>query len=260
MIRVEGLTVALGDRRLFHGLDASFGSGRVTGIVGPNGSGKSTLLRALGAEEKPHAGSVFYGEVDAHRLDSRGRAQRRAMLFQSSEVTFDFTVRELLDMGAFPFGDHGLPDAKSVAERVGMAPLLGRSVRELSGGERQRALLGCALGQAELSREAHPILLLDEPVAHQDPGWQLSIFELLRACADRGFVVVVVVHDLSLAGRYCDELLLLSNGAEAAHGPAVEVLASRALEDAFGVRVSTVVDGLGETRIFVEKAPSPEKS
>ncbi len=260
MIRIEGLTVAVGERRLFGGLGATFPAGRVTGIIGPNGSGKSTLLRAIGAEEKPLSGKIAYGDEDAHRLDSRARAQRRAMLSQSSEVTFDFTVRELLQMGAFPFGDRGLRDLPSVARRVGLEGSLDRVVRTLSGGERQRALLGCALGQAEQSSAKHPILLLDEPVAHQDPGWQLQIFELLRSCRQKGFVVVVVVHDLALAGRFCDDLLLLSSGEKVGHGLASDVLGSAALEAAFGVRVSSLVDGEGETRIFVEKSPSPEKS
>ena len=257
MIRLDGLTVAMGERRLFNGLSATFDASRVTGIIGPNGSGKSTLLRAMGAEERPHAGSILYGHADAHRLDSRERARRRAMLFQSSEVTFDFTVRELLNMGAFPFGDQGLRDVMSVARSVGLEGAIDRVVRTLSGGERQRALLGCAVGQAEQSNAEHPILLLDEPIAHQDPGWQLQIFELLRACAAKGFVVVVVAHDLALAGRFCDELLLLSEGERVAHGPAGEVLTSAALEQTFGVRVATVLDDAGGQRIFIEKSGSP---
>lgn len=254
MIRVEGLTVEVGERAFFRGLTTRFLAGRVTGIVGPNGSGKSTLLRALGAEDRPHAGAIKYGDDDAHALGGRARAARRAILFQSTELSFDFTLRELVDMSAFPFGDGGHPDVASVARRVGLEGAEARVVRTLSGGERQRALFGCALAQAELSTAAHPILLCDEPVAHQDPRWQLQIFELLREAADRGMVVVVVVHDLSLADRFCDDVLLLAEGARVAEGLASEVLRSEAVEQTFGVRVRAVAGEGGASGLIVERS------
>jgi iron complex transport system ATP-binding protein len=234
-VLVRDLRVERGGVAVLDGVDASVPRGRFVGLVGPNGAGKTTLLRTLDGGLSPRRGTV---EVCGDRIADLGsRAQSRlvATVPQTTELAFDFPVRQLVEMGRTPhvgrFGRFDAADREAVEaamERTAVADLADRPVTTVSGGERQRVLLARALAQDA------PVVLLDEPTASLDINHQVRTLELVRELVAEGRTVVAAIHDLNLAAHYCDDLLLLSDGAVLAAGPPDEVLTERHLEGAFG--------------------------
>jgi len=240
----SGLVVDRGGRRVLDGVSLRARLGEVVGLVGPNGAGKTTLLRACNGSLAPTAGRV---EVDGDRvagLSARETARRVATVPQEPSLGFDFPVREAVAMGRTAhvprFGRRGPDDRAAVdraLDRAAVTDLADRPVTELSGGERARVSLARALAQAA------PVLLLDEPTANLDVGHQVRTLSLVRGLAgDDGRAVVAAVHDLDLAARFCDRLVLLADGSVRAAGDPGAVLAPDALADAFGVRTRVDVD------------------
>ncbi len=242
MISCEDLTLSLGGRQLLSGIDLRVQPGRTMGLIGPNGAGKSTLLTSLAGLVAPTSGRVSVVGLDPRRASELELARVRALLPQSSSSTLEVSVRELVMMGRAP---HVVAETASCHEivegvlaQVGLRDRADDALASLSGGERQRAHLARVLTQ--LSGRGCAALLLDEPVSAQDPAWQLMILSLLREVAARGVAVLVVLHDLNLAARFCSDLTLLSQGRVLARGAPREVLTSAALRQAYGVDV--VVD------------------
>jgi iron complex transport system ATP-binding protein len=237
-IRLEGVAVELGGREVLHGIDATFAAGRFTAIVGPNGAGKSTLVRAGLGILPVSRGAVTVGGRDLRRLRRREVARAMAFVPQDTHLEFAFTVEEVVAMGRYPHLDplarEGPDDREAVRramERLELEPLARRPVTALSGGERQRAFIARAL-----ATEA-PALVLDEPISSLDIGHRLDILEFLGALAAAGKTVVAVLHDLELALRFCDPILVLADGRAVGRGGPEEVLESGVLEEAFGVRI-----------------------
>ncbi|WP_245986123.1 ABC transporter ATP-binding protein [Azospirillum thermophilum] len=235
MLSARGITLRLGERPIL--TDAGFTArrGAVTGLIGPNGAGKSTLLRAV-AGLLPHDGDVRFAGQPLP-ADVRARAKLLGYLPQGHLVHWPLTVRRTVALGRLPhlgpLGRLGRAD-EDVIERVmaatGVAALAARAVPTLSGGERARVMLARVLATDA------PVLLADEPTAALDPGHQLRIMALLRAeAAGRNRAVVVVLHDLSLAARYCDELVLMMPDRRVVAGDAASVLTSPLLQEAYGV-------------------------
>jgi len=235
-LEASGLTVRIGARTLVDDAHLVAPRGQVTGIIGPNGAGKSTLLRAV-AGVLPHDGRVRLDDAPLPRPGSRARARLIGYLPQRHEAHWPVTVRHTVELGRLPH--QGLFEGLSHRDRTIVDDAMDRTdsggfaeapVTTLSGGERARAMLARVLaGQT-------PVLLVDEPVAALDPGQQVSVMALLRAEAtvhDR--IVVVVLHDLSLAARICDQLLLIDRGRIVQAGPASVVLESPDLEAVYGV-------------------------
>ncbi len=237
-LELSGLTVARRGRVVLSELSARVPAGRVTGVIGPNGAGKSSLLAAL-AGVLPHRGLARLGGVPLPPVGTRERARRIAYLPQSAEVAWPLSVRRVVELGRLPHlgpWQHpgpGSADA-AVVERV-MAEtdtlrLAERRVSSLSGGERARVLLARVL-----ATEAD-VLLADEPVAALDPAYQLAVMDCLADEArQRGRTVLIVLHDLALAARYCDQLLLLAAGVGVLHAQTATVLDSPQLDAAYGV-------------------------
>lgn len=236
MIRVAGISVTLGPRQPLRGVDFDAEAGQVTGIIGPNGSGKTTLLRVLAGVQPPSAGQVLLKDTPLSTFSPAARARRLAYLPQNGTVAWPLRVREVAALGRLPLSPAPLDrptaeDRTAIAralDRAACTSLADRPFPDLSGGEKARALLARAL-----ATEA-PILLADEPVAALDPAHQVKILTSLRAEATRGGCVVLVLHDLSLAARFCDRLALLTDGTLAAAGPTAAVLTAPLLEAAFG--------------------------
>ncbi len=241
----RGLVAGYGTRRVLQGVDLELGPGALTALVGPNGAGKSTLLRALAGLLRPTAGSVRFDGREVGALPRRELAGRIAVVPQSFDTLFPFTVREIVSLGRSArlplFARPAVADARAVERalhELELGTLADRRIDSLSGGERQRAVLAMALAQES------EVLLLDEPTVHLDPGHQRSTVLLVRALARaRGLILVTVLHDLNLAAL-ADRIVALVDGAVAADGPPPAVLAAGPVERIFGpgLRVA-LVDG-----------------
>jgi len=239
MLRAENLAVRRGSTTVLADVDLDLRLGEVLGVLGPNGAGKSTLLGALCGELAPSAGQV---RLDGRPLSSWPgalRAQRLAVLPQSSTLNFAFRVEEVVGLGRLPHASGRVRDDEIVAEALlaaDAAHLAGRSYLALSGGERQRVHLARVLAQL-WPGGAGQILLLDEPTSMLDPLHQHTTLQAMRTFADRGAAVLVILHDLNLAARYCDRLLLLENGRPHALGSPEQVLQAEPLKAVFGLEV-----------------------
>jgi iron complex transport system ATP-binding protein len=221
---------------ILHGISFELQAGEVLGVVGPNGGGKSTLLRALTGLLPLRAGRVHSGGRDLSSLPPRERARLCAVQPQVEAPVFDFDVRRFVLLGRHArrplLGWADAADMSAVDRALSSADLeklAARSVRELSAGEWQRALLARALAQET------PVLLLDEPVAHLDPGHRHDVHCLLRDLARReNKAILCVSHDLNLAAEFCDRLMFLADGEIRAIGEPAGVLRDELLRDVFG--------------------------
>jgi iron complex transport system ATP-binding protein len=217
--------------------------GRVTVLVGPNGAGKSTLVGLASGLTRPDAGSVTYDGRPAADWQPWRLAAKRAVMAQSGDTAFPFTVTDLVAIGADGIG-RGLDRparAAIVAEAIAVADvahLAGRDVMTLSGGERQRARFARALAQLAAGRslDDRQVLILDEPVASLDLKHQVFLLDAARALAARGVALLVVLHDLALARFYADALVVMQDGRIAAQGDPAVVLTADRVEAVFGLR------------------------
>jgi iron complex transport system ATP-binding protein len=249
--RVRGVSVDLGGTRVVDDVSLDVMHGRVLALVGPNGAGKSTLLSVLSGDRAPSAGHV---ELDGRGIGewSPGElARRRAVLTQENQVAFAFTVREVVAMGRTPWRgteDYAFDDA-AVAEALAQADvahLTRRAFPSLSGGEKARVSLARVLAQRT------PTVLLDEPTAALDLRHQEDVMRIARELAATGVAVIVVLHDLSLAAAYADDLALLDRGTLAAHGSPADVLTPERVEAVYGVAVR-VIAAKGQAPVIVPK-------
>ena len=239
MLRANNLLVRRGNRTVLANIDIELRPGEVLGVLGPNGAGKSTLLAALCGELAASEGTVSLDERPLADWPGQERARRLAVLPQSSSLNFAFSVNEVVGMGRLPHASGRVRDAEIVAEALSAADALhlaGRSYLALSGGERQRVHLARVLAQLWPGAEGQT-LLLDEPTSMLDPLHQHTILQAVRDFAERGAAVLVILHDLNLAARYCDQLLLLQQGLPHAYGPPPEVLTVEALAAVYGLEV-----------------------
>ena len=242
-ISAEKLFVTLGGPPVLRGVSFAARPGEVAGLIGPNGAGKSTLLRALAGLIRPDSGEVQVGDAPLTGLNAGERARRVAFMPQH-DAMHPFTALETVLMGRYAhlgrFELEGREDrqiAREAMTRTDTIQFEGRQLDRLSGGERQRVILARALAQ-----QAN-IILLDEPSASLDLRHRLSMMETLQGEAvNRDVAVVVALHDVSLAGRYCDRLTLLSEGVITAEGRPAEVLTPDNLRTVFGVDTAVQVD------------------
>jgi iron complex transport system ATP-binding protein len=213
---------------------ATIEAGRFTALIGPNGSGKSTLIRLLLGAGKPEAGEIRFGGRPLNEWSRRDLARTIGVVPQNEEITFPLTVRELASMGRYPHlgplqaprpGDRATVDR--ALDQCDVLAFADRPFQSLSGGERQRARLARALAQEP------SVLALDEPTLALDIGHEMRIFELARSFADTGSTVLLATHNLNLAARFADRMLLLADGRLLADGPPDTVLRRDLLETAY---------------------------
>ncbi|APT34863.1 MULTISPECIES: ABC transporter ATP-binding protein [Methylobacterium] len=228
--------VTLDGRAILSDIDLTFQPGRFVGLVGPNGAGKTTLLRVLAGLITPNRGRVTLEARPLADMGREERARRIAALFQGAGVGWPMTVREIVALGRLPhrraFASPTEVDDAAVARamaRTDILHLAARAEPTLSSGERMRALLARALAV-----EA-PWLLVDEPVTALDPAHQIDAMALLRRTAQDGTGVVAVLHDLTLASRFCDRIVVLTGGRLLADDTPEEALTDVLLARAFGV-------------------------
>lgn len=232
-----GISVAIAGCHIVRDVSFSVSSGEFVGLIGPNGAGKSTLVRAALGLVQRSAGAVQIDGEDAARMKPRDRARRIAFLPQDRRVEWRLTAYDIVMLGRYPhhegFGGPSAADHAAVRralEAVDATEIADRPVSVMSGGERSRILLARALAV-----EA-PLMFVDEPAAALDPYHQLHVMEILRDRARAGTGVLAVVHDLSLAARYMDRLLLMKSGEMLADGAPGNVLSPERLAAAYRVR------------------------
>jgi iron complex transport system ATP-binding protein len=239
MLRTQNLQIRRGRKIVLTDITLELKPGEVLGVLGPNGAGKSTLLGALCGELRAHQGSVWLDERELSDWMGTARAQRLAVLPQVSTLDFAFRVEEVVGMGRLPHQSGRVRDEEIVAAALHAADaghLSGRSYLALSGGERQRVHLARVLAQL-WPGEAGQTLLLDEPTSMLDPLHQHTTLQAVREFANRGAAVLVILHDLNLAARYCDRLLLLEGGRPVALDTPEQVLRPEPLKAVFGLEV-----------------------
>lgn len=239
MLQARDLSVARAGRPVLSEVNLALRPGEVLGVLGPNGAGKSSLLGVLSGELAASSGTVQLDGQPLGSWPSRERAQRLAVLPQFSTLSFGFTVEQVVHMGRMPHDTGNEADRQVVSEvlqAVDATHLASRNYLQLSGGERQRVHLARVLAQLWPGAGGQ-VLLLDEPTAMLDPLHQLSVLDAVRRFADHGASVLLILHDLNLAARYCDQLLLLSEGRMQAYGTPDEVLQPAPLHKVFGIEV-----------------------
>lgn len=239
MLRVEQLEIRRGQQVVLSGIDLQLRPGEVLGVLGPNGAGKSTLLAAMTGELPASAGQVTLDQRALDDWSGPERARRLAVLPQSSSLNFAFRVEEVVAMGRLPHDSGRIRDAQIIKEALHAADathLTGRSYLALSGGERQRVHLARVLAQLWPGGDGQ-ILLLDEPTSMLDPLHQHTCLQAVRRLVESGAAVLVILHDLNLAARYCDRLLLLEQGRAHALGTPADVLRAEPLQAVFGLEV-----------------------
>jgi iron complex transport system ATP-binding protein len=236
LLAARDLSVTLGGRAVLNDISLSLSPGHLVALVGPNGAGKTTLLRAL-AGLVPSEGAIHVGGDALSSLSLRQRARRFGYLPQGHIVHWPLPARDIVALGRYP---HGAMDPARLTPRDAEAVLRAmratdvvefseRRVTELSGGERSRVALARVLAV-----EA-PVILADEPTASLDPRHQIDVMKNLRQAADKGALVIVVTHDLGLAARFADTMLVLSEGRLVSQGNPAEALSEQVMADVFRI-------------------------
>jgi iron complex transport system ATP-binding protein len=242
MLKIQSLSVNYGPRRILHGVSLDVQSGEVLALIGPNGAGKSTLIRAVSGVIPIAEGKIRTNGDDFAALSTLQRARYIATVPQAVSMPPAYTVWETVLFGRTPhlgfLGQLSGKDeeiARQSLVRVSALPLADRRVGELSGGEQQRVLLARALCQST------PILLLDEPTAHLDLQYQVSLLELVHELAHKDqLAVLVALHDLNLAAHYADQVALMVAGNIKAIGKPAEVLQPQLIEEAYCLPVQVI--------------------
>ncbi len=230
-LRLEDVAVSLGRRDVLHGVTAEAAAGAFTVICGPNGAGKTTLLRAAMGLATPAKGRALLCGDDVRALAPEARARRAGYLPQERRIAWGLPALRIAALGAITAGPvEAEARAREALAAVGLSGLEDRGAFAMSGGERARVLL------ARLFATRAPVLILDEPVAGLDPDAQLMVLDLLRRKAAEGAAVVATLHDLSLAARFADRMLVLQDGRVAAEGAAMQALTPEVLAGVFGLR------------------------
>jgi len=238
VLRLEGVVAGYGGRTVLQGVDLCVAEGEVVGLIGPNGAGKSTLVAVASKVLPVSAGQVWVDGVPLARLGRRALARRLAVVPQSAPLPEGFLAVEVVRMGRTPYldpwrGPRSVDEAEveRAMRTTGVLALADRPVESLSGGERQRVVLARALAQRP------GVLLLDEPTSHLDLRYQAEVLHAARTAAAEGVGVLLVVHDLNLAARACDRVVLLTDGRVVAEGPADRVLVADRLARVYRTEV-----------------------
>ncbi|WP_037161765.1 ABC transporter ATP-binding protein [Rhodococcoides fascians] len=249
----EDLTLGYGDRIIVENLDLDVHTGVITTVIGPNGCGKSTLLRSLGRLLKPKAGKVVLDGKAISSMRTKDVARVLGMLPQAPTAPEGLTVGDLVSRGRHPhqswvrqWSSDDESEVANALELTGVGDLADRPVDELSGGQRQRAWISMALAQGT------DILLLDEPTTYLDLAHSVEVLDLVdRLHEEMGRTVIMVLHDLNLAVRYSDQLIVMSQGKIVESGKPQDIISEKLLMDVFGLEASVIEDPVSDRPLIV---------
>lgn len=243
MLRLENISVQVGSKKLLDDVSVNFEAGKMNLIIGPNGSGKSTLIKAASKQLAITEGQVKYGTVEIKSLNYQQLAKFRAVLSQHTEVAFPLKVWEVVMMGRSPHfmtspGDIDRQAAEEAMNYFDVWSMAERNYMTLSGGEKQRVNFARVLAQVWFSQpDQMRYLLLDEPLTFLDVNYQYQFMHKLQLLTQKKDIVIVgVVHDLNLAARFGDTVLLVNEGKILANGSAGEVLTRENIQTAFHIQ------------------------
>lgn len=232
IIEVKNLSYVIGAKKILDNVNATFAEGKITAIIGANGSGKSTLMSFL-SKTRRSSNAVFFKGQDVDKISAERYALQVSVLPQQQKLVADFRVEDVVVMGRFPykkkFRDYTAEDrriARKAMESVGIVEMAQRKLSQMSGGEIQRVLIAKALAQEP------ELILMDEPTNHLDVKYKLALMKTLQAY---GKTVIIVLHDLSLAIQFCDDVLIMVEGRALTQGDAKEIMQPDLLEKIFGV-------------------------
>ncbi|MEA1064641.1 heme ABC transporter ATP-binding protein [Apirhabdus apintestini] len=253
MIRAENLVYSLRGRRLTDDVSLSFPGGEIVAILGPNGAGKSTLLRQLTGYLKPHSGQCTLLGRPLNAWSITELAKTRAVMRQNSHMAFPFSVQEVIRMGRHPHRTpHPHDEIAQIVALCDCRELASRDYRQLSGGEQQRVQLARLLAQLWETIPSPKWLFLDEPTSALDIHHQQHLFRLLRQLVnERQFNVCCVLHDLNLAARYADRIVLMDKGRVIDNGRPLEVLKQSALNVLYGADITVLNDSSNNLPLIV---------
>ncbi|MFQ5795391.1 MAG: ABC transporter ATP-binding protein [Candidatus Bipolaricaulia bacterium] len=242
MIRVSGLRYRVDGYEILKGIDLEIEAGELVSLVGPNGAGKTTMLLHLSGLLRASAGVVYLHGRAIHDIAPRERARSIAMVRQETEIRFDLNVGDIVTMGRHPhlgrFRGLRHQDVAAVTtalELTDTLPYVARSVRSLSSGERQRVFIARALAQEP------EMLLLDEPTANLDLKAEHRIMRLIGSQTEQGMTVITAIHDLNLAARYSDRILLMANGQIVASGTPETVITAERIREVYRVNAAVEI-------------------
>ena len=256
MLNAQNLTYTINGQRLTDNVSLHFPGGEIVAILGPNGAGKSTLLRQLTGYLQPSSGICSLLGKPLTQWLPADLARVRAVMRQNNHMAFPFSVREVVQMGRHPHGSRSCEDeSERIMALCGCDELAGRDYRQLSGGEQQRVQIARLLVQLWETTPSPKWLFLDEPTSALDIHHQQQLFRLLRELVnERQFNVCCVLHDLNLAARYADRIVLLEKGRVVANGPPQQVLTEPALSRLYRAEISVIHDPVeGLPQVILEK-------
>ncbi|AIZ80333.1 ATP-binding cassette domain-containing protein [Actinobacillus equuli subsp. equuli] len=242
MFLIENATFAIPTRTLLHSVSLQFEQGKVYGLIGHNGSGKSTLIKLLAKQNTLSGGRILFNQQELSRWSSRDFAKQVAYLPQHLPQATNLTARELIAMGRYAwnglFGSNKQKDHEAIERALALThteQFAEQLVDTLSGGERSRIWLAMLLAQQS------KFLLLDEPLAALDIAHQVEVMELVKKLAhELNLGVIIVIHDINLAARYCDQLVALHSGKLLAQGDAFEIVNSPKLKQIYGIDLNVI--------------------
>ena len=241
-ISIDSVSLNINGANIIKDISFTMNPGELITILGPNGSGKSTLLRVISGDLLPTKGEVAIDNVPLSNMSFKTQALKRSVMSQSQQILYDYSVQEIIEMGWVDYADNGSVEiikqkCIKVAEECFVDHLMKRNFNTLSGGEQRRVHFARTLLQIDHQYDSieNRYMFLDEPTANLDLLFELQLIRLLKAKAEKGIGVLLIIHDLNLASKFSDKIAILKKGKLSAFGEPLEVFKSKTLSDIFGL-------------------------